>query len=51
MAGKGKRVVFHGAYSRKLDAKLKEHAVKGFIRIVSIKGHKRYAVLTVKGVK
>lgn len=48
MAGKGRKVKFHGAYLKKEDAQRKEKAVNGFIREVFVRGQKRYAVLTSK---
>ena len=46
MAGTGKKVKFHGAYKSKKDAKAKERKVGGYIREITVRGHKRYAVLT-----
>ena len=48
MAGKGKLFKFHGAFKSKRAAVRKEGLVHGFIRKVSIKGHRRYVVLTPK---
>lgn len=45
MAKRGKVTTFHGAFSKKSDAKKKEHKVKGgFIQPVKIHGHRRYIV-------
>lgn len=46
MAGKGKKVKFHGAFASKEDAKRKEKSVGGFIREITVRGHRRYAVMT-----
>lgn len=46
MAGKGRRFVFHGAFKSKADAKRKERAVGGFVRAKSIRGHRRYIVMS-----
>lgn len=45
MAGRGRRFTFHGAYTRKTQARRKEHSVRGFIRRAIIGGHLRYVVL------
>jgi hypothetical protein len=49
MAGKGKKITFHGAFSTKARAVKKERSIGGFIRAVSIKGRKRYVVMKRKG--
>ena len=50
MAFKGKRMVIHGAFSSKSDAVKKEHGGSGrFIREKTIRGKKRYIVLSRKG--
>lgn len=47
MAKRGKRVVFHGAFSSKADAKRKERAGSGrFIVPRTIKGHRRFIVMS-----
>lgn len=46
MAGKGRKFKFHGAFASKSDAMRKKSRVRGFIRKVSIKGHRRYVVMT-----
>jgi hypothetical protein len=45
MAGKGKRVTFHGAFTSKRDAVAKERSIGGFIRSMKIRGRKRYVVM------
>ncbi len=50
MAKRGRKVIFHGAFGSKENAKRKERAgSKRFIRTVTIKGHRRYLVLSKKG--
>ena len=49
MAGSGRKVTFHGAYKSKEDAKRKEKQVHGYIEEVTVRGHRRYAVITRKG--
>lgn len=44
----GRSVVFHGSFRSKQDAKKKERAVHGFIRATTIKGKRRFMVLTKK---
>jgi len=44
----GKKVCFHGSFARKEDAKRKELEVRGFIREIEVRGHKRYVVMTGK---
>lgn len=51
MAGKGRKVKFHGAFASKADAKKKERKVGGYIKTFMLKGHRRYSVLTRKGSK
>ena len=46
--GKGKKFNFHGAFSKKEDAKRKEREVHGFIEETTIRGQKRYVVMTSK---
>ena len=46
MAGRGKKVLFHGAFATKARAKRKEKAVGGYIEKKKIKGQTRYMVLT-----
>ena len=44
---RGRAVTFHGAYSTKADAKRKEHRVAhGYIRPTTIRGHRRFLVLS-----
>jgi hypothetical protein len=46
MAGKGRRVVFHGAYSSKAKAQTKERQGRGrFIQVYVIRGRRRYVVM------
>jgi hypothetical protein len=47
MAGKGRKVIFHGAYASKADAKTKERKVGGYVQKSRDKwGHLRWLVLT-----
>jgi hypothetical protein len=48
MAGLGTKFDFHGSYTDKAEAVKKEKEVGGFIRERTVKGQKRYFVLTVK---
>lgn len=54
MAGKGRRFVFHGAYTSRRKALGKKHAVGGFVKRVRVKrkgskvAHVRWVVLTRK---
>lgn len=45
-AGHGYGMDFHGAFSSKADAKKKERKVHGFIRPTTIKGERRYVVMS-----
>jgi hypothetical protein len=45
MAGKGKKLTFHGAFTLKRKAQAKERKVGGFIRQIKVRGQRRYAVL------
>jgi hypothetical protein len=45
-AGKGKRVLFHGAYKSRDAAEHKRAQVGGTIEERTIRGHKRYVVIT-----
>lgn len=47
----GKRVCFHGAFTKKADAQRKEREVNGFIRKIKVRGSTRYSVMTGKGRK
>jgi hypothetical protein len=50
MAKRGRKFVFHGAFGSKARAKAKEHQGSGrFIRTVTVKGHRRYLVMSKKG--
>ncbi len=49
MSKRGKKVVFHGAYGTKAKAVRKERQVGGFIRRVTVRGRRRYVVMTKKG--
>jgi hypothetical protein len=49
MAKQGRKVTFHGAYSKKEDAVRKERQVDGFIREITVRGRRRYAVMTRRG--
>lgn len=47
MSGRGRRVTFHGAFKSKEKARQRERRREGaFIKEVSIKGHRRYLVIT-----
>jgi len=45
MAGRGRKVTFHGAYGTKAKAKRKERRVHGYIVRRRIRGSVRYIVL------
>lgn len=45
----GRRICFHGAFGTKEAAKRKEKRVHGFIREITVRGDKRYVVMTRKG--
>jgi len=50
MAGKGKKVTFHGAFGTKAKAVAKEKKVKGsFIRKIKVRGQTRFVVMKRKG--
>lgn len=51
MAGRGRQVVFHGAFAAKADAVRKARAVGGFVLPFTVRGQKRYAVVTKKGAR
>lgn len=46
MAKKGRLFTFHGAFKSKADARAKERSTGGFIKIIKVKGQKRYSVIT-----
>lgn len=47
--GRGRRFLFHGSFTSKEDARRREKAVKGgFIREVTVRGRRRFAVLSTK---
>jgi hypothetical protein len=47
MAGKGRKVKFHGAFKSKAAAKRRERAGSGrYIEEVTVRGHKRYVVIS-----
>lgn len=47
MAGKGRKVLFHGSFGTKQKAKRKERTVaNGYIRRVTVRRKIRYAVLS-----
>lgn len=46
MAKKLKKFKVHGAFKSKEKARKKEKSVNGFILMRTIKGHRRYVVLT-----
>lgn len=49
MSRPGRKVKFHGAFSKKADAVRKERRVGGFIKRAKIRGKIRYVVMTGKG--
>ena len=49
MAGRGRRVTFHGAFATKAKAKAKERKVHGFIKRVNVRGSTRYVVMKERG--
>lgn len=50
MAKRGRRVTFHGAFKSKADAVRKESRTAGaFIKPITVRGQKRYAVLSRRG--
>lgn len=44
--GKFGQFKFHGAFAKKSDAREREEKVGGFIREFTVRGQKRYSVLT-----
>lgn len=46
MAGRGRKVKFHGAFKSKERAQQKERQVGGFIREITVRGQRRYVVMT-----
>jgi len=47
VAKRGRKFTFHGAYGTKARAQRKEARVRGaFIRVTTIRGRRRYLVLT-----
>lgn len=42
----GKKVMFHGAFGTEADARIVQRKVKGFIKVITVRGHKRYVVMT-----
>lgn len=50
MAGRGRKVTFHGAYGSKTKARRKEHQLKhSYIRKTTIRHHTRWLVLKRRG--
>jgi hypothetical protein len=49
MAKRGRKVTFHGAFKSKAKAQAKERQVGGFIRPVTVRGSRRYVVMTRRG--
>lgn len=49
MAKRGRKVTFHGAFKSKAAAVAKERRVGGFIRPVTVRGQRRYVVMTRRG--
>lgn len=48
MAGRGRKVLFHGAFGTKAKAKRKEKQVGGYIEVFKVRGKRRFGVLTRK---
>jgi hypothetical protein len=48
MSKAGRKVVFHGAFGSKKAAKAKEHEVGGFVRPITVRGSRRWVVMTGK---
>jgi hypothetical protein len=47
MAGKGRKVTFHGAFAKKTDAKRREKAGPGrYIERTNVRGHVRFVVIS-----
>ncbi len=46
MAGRGRKVTFHGAFASKKKAQAKKHRVGGFLRRVTVRGSRRWVVMT-----
>lgn len=47
MAGKGRRVQFHGAFKSKADAVKKERRTSGgYIQTIRVRGQRRYVVVS-----
>ena len=47
MAGKGRKVKFHGAYVAKADAVRKERRTRGgYIQTIRVRGQRRYVVVS-----
>lgn len=42
----GKKVKFHGAFKSKAKAKARERSVKGYIEETTVRGQKRYVVIS-----
>jgi hypothetical protein len=49
MAKKGRKVTFHGAFTSKEKAVAKEQRVGGFIKQITVRGSRRYVVMTRRG--
>jgi hypothetical protein len=49
MAKRGRKVTFHGAFKSKEKAVAKERSVGGFIRPITVRGHRRFVVMTRRG--
>lgn len=49
MAKRGRKVSFHGAFKSKAKAVAKERRVGGFIRAITVRGQRRYVVMTRRG--
>jgi hypothetical protein len=44
----GKKFCFHGAFASKAKARARERRVGGFIRKISVCGHRRFVVMSRK---
>lgn len=49
MAKRGRKVTFHGAFKSKDKARAKERRVGGFIREITVRGSRRFVVMTRRG--
>jgi hypothetical protein len=49
MAKTGRKVKFHGAFKSKEKARAKERQVGGFIKAITVRGSRRFVVMTRRG--